>query len=337
MINGRTSYLIETLTILALCSDHSVACGAPRLNGRGPYSVSGDTSPKRVLLSQGFGRYLLCVPHSLATVVFCVGGCCGQKSTDPALTRIDLNIVSRHQMAPLHMLRRNTLDVALSVLCVICIIIMLKTSTDPFPTWAKDSWILLVLSPFPTGNQIAFDISVGVLVSLFVYILVVRIPEWKKRQRLKANLRWQYSNLKEECITNFLFACNGSASLDLVEQLKDQEAFRRYFKEKITPDQERWHAVLNGMDDQKVAAIVQELSIFRREVEFTLTAIDVDNPQVFAFLRDLTKDLHRTGDWSSGYDEIKPMSQIMWSMHTGWDGVHGYTGKDAIADMIEAI
>jgi hypothetical protein len=220
---------------------------------------------------------------------------------------------------------------------VACIITMLKASTDPSPTWAKDSWLQLVLSPFPTGNQIAFDVSVGVLVSLFVYVLVVRIPERKKRQRLKANLRRQYSNLKEECITNFLFACNGWASLDLVDQLKDQEAFKRYFKEKVTPDQERWHAVLNGMNDEMVAAIVQELSIFRREVEFTLTAIDVDDQEVFDFLRRLTRVLHRTGDWSSGYDEIKPMSQFMWSMHTGWDWAHGYTGKDVIADMIDVL
>ena len=248
-----------------------------------------------------------------------------------------LNLVSRHQMTSLHMLRRNALDVALWGLCMICVILMLKASTDSAPTWAKGPWVQLALSPFPTGNQIAFDVSVGVLVSLFVYVLVVRIPERKKRQRLKANLRRQYSNLKEECITNFLFACNGSASLDLVDQLKDRETFKHYFKKKITPDQERWDAVLNGMNDQTVAAIVQELSIFRREVEFTLTAIDVDDPQVFAFLRHLTRALHRTGDWSSGYDEIKPMSQFMWSMHTGWDWVHGYTGKDAIAEMIDAI
>lgn len=240
-------------------------------------------------------------------------------------------------MAPLHMLRRNAIDVTLWGLCVICIVVMLKASTDPVPAWAKDSWIQLALSPFPTGNQVAFDVSVGVLVSLFVYVLVVRIPERKKRHRLKANLRRQYSNLKEECIVNFLFACNGSASLDLVDQLKDRENFKRYFKEKVTPDQERWDAVLNGMDDQMIAAIVQELSIFRREVEFTLTAIDVDDPEVFAFLRRLTRALHRTGDWSSGYDEIKPMSQLMWSMHTGWDGVLGYTGKDAIAEMIDAL
>ncbi len=240
-------------------------------------------------------------------------------------------------MTPLHMLRRNALDVALWGLCVICIIVMLKASTDPALTLAKDSWIQLALSPFSTGNQIAFDVSVGVLVSLFVYVLVVRIPERKKRQRLKANLRRQYSNLKEECITNFLFTCNRSASLDLVDQLKDRVTFERYFKEKVTPDQERWDVVLNGMNDQTVAAIVQELSIFRREVEFTLTAIDVDDPQVFAFLRDLTRVLHRTVDWSSGYDEIKPMAQFVWTMHTGWDWVQGYTGKDAISDMIDAI
>lgn len=240
-------------------------------------------------------------------------------------------------MALLNMLRRNALDATLWALCMICIVVMLKASTDPAPAWAKDSWIQLALSPFPTGNQVAFDVSVGVLVGLFVYVLVVRIPERKKRHRLKDNLRRQYANLKEECIFNLLFACNGSASLDLVDRLKDRETFKRYFKEKVTPDQERWDAVLNGMSNQMVASIVQELSIFRREVEFTLATIDVDDPEVFSFLRRLTRALHRTGDWSSDYDEIKPMAQFMWSMHTGWDGALGYTGKDSIAEMIDAL
>src|SRR5512138_3636506 len=109
------------------------------------------------------------------------------------LSRNHILIVNRHQMNPLQMLRRNALDIALWILCVVSIIVMLKTSTDPSPVWAKGLWIQFVLSPFPTGNQIAFDVSVGVLVSLFVYVLVVRIPEQKKHQRLKANLHRQYS------------------------------------------------------------------------------------------------------------------------------------------------
>jgi hypothetical protein len=240
-------------------------------------------------------------------------------------------------MPLLHLIRRKALDLGLWLLFVVCVLVMLKASSDASPTWAKGTWIQTLLAPFSTGNQIAFDMSVGVIVSLLVYVLVVRVPERKKRVRLKANLKRQYSNLKEDCIMNCLFACGGSADLDLVEQLKDREAFKHYFNESISSDQNRWHAVLNGMDELKVKAILQELSIFRRELEYTLASIEVDDPQVFAFLRGLNRVLHRSQAWSAGYDEIKPLSQFIWSIHTGWDWIHGYTGKDAIAEMIDAI
>lgn len=240
-------------------------------------------------------------------------------------------------MALTRHIRRKAFDLGLWGLLVICVVLMLKASSDPAPAWAKGTPIQVFLAPFSTGNQIAFDISVGVIVSLFVYVLVVRVPERSKRLRLKAGLKRQYSNLKEDCIMNFLFACEGSASLDLVERLKDREAFKSYFNERVSADQNRWHAVLNGMDQLKVKSIVQELSIFRQELEYTLTAIDVSDPEVFAFLRRLTHVLQRSQGWTAGYDEIKPLSQFMWSMHAGWDPIHGYVEKDFIAEMIEAI
>ena len=233
--------------------------------------------------------------------------------------------------------RRKAFDIGLWCLLAICTVLMLKASTDPAPASARGTALQGLLAPFATGNQIIFDISVGVIVSLFVYVLVVRVPERKKRLRLKAALKRQYSNLKEDCIMNFLFACEGSANLDLVERLKDREAFKSYFNEQVAVGQNRWHAVLNGMDEIKVKSIVQELSIFRQELEYTLTATDVTDPEVFAFLRRLTHVLQRSQGWTAGYDEIKPLSQFMWSMHAGWDPINGYMEKDFIAEMIEAI
>lgn len=240
-------------------------------------------------------------------------------------------------MQLLRVIRRNALDITLWVLFAVSVFVMLKASSDPSPIWAKGSLLQAALSQFSTGNQIAFDTAVGLIVGLFVYVLVVRIPERQKRIRLKSNLRRQYTSLKEECITNFLFACNGSASSDLVDQLQDREEFKAYFNQLVSRDQNRWHAVLNGMDDMKVRAIVHELSVFRRELEYTLTSLNVEDPQVFTFLRGLTRVLHRSQGWSAGYDEIKPLSQFMWSMHTGWDFAHGYMDRDHIAEMIEAI
>ena len=214
---------------------------------------------------------------------------------------------------------------------------MCKTSSDPRPDFIKGTWLDKLLRPFPTGNQIAFDITVGVIVSLFVYILVVRVPEQQKRSRLKANLRRQYDALKEETILQFLWACNAPASTTLIERLKNRHDFKDFFKERVSESQDRWHAVMNGLDEAKVSAIVHELQHFRGEVEYVLAAVDVTDPQVFGFMKGLTRILHGGERWSEDYDHVKALAAFMWSMHTGWDWVHGYTGKDAIADMIARI
>jgi len=233
--------------------------------------------------------------------------------------------------------RRKALDLSLWALFVVCAFLTFKASADYFPSWAEGTWIENVLIQFETGNQIIFDVSVGAIVSLLIYLLVVRIPEFRKRSRLRDNLRRRYSLLKEECIMNFLWACGEPAGLDLVDQLKDRETFKSYFKVRVSDSQERWHAVLNGLDEARVRAIVAELAHFRRELEFTLASVDVDDAQAFALLRNLTRILHSSERWTAGYDEVKPLSQFMWSLHTGWDWVQGYTGRDAVADLIEAI
>lgn len=234
-------------------------------------------------------------------------------------------------------IRRKPLDISLSTIFFGCVFLSVKTSSDEFPSWAAGTWLENALVQFPTGIQITFDLAIGVIVSLVIYILVVRMPEIRKRARLRRNLRRCYSLLKEECITNLLFGLEGSADLELVDELKDRETFKRYFKERVSSGQDRWDAVLNGLEEVHVRAIVSELAHFRRELEFTLASVDVDDSQAFALLRNLTRILHASASWTIGYDEIKPLANFMWSLHTGWNWVEGYTGRDAIADLIEAI
>lgn len=234
-------------------------------------------------------------------------------------------------------LRNKLLDIGLWALFAASAVLMLKSSSDPRPDAINGTWLDSLLRQFPTGNQVVFDVTVGVIVGLFVYVLVVRIPERAKRRRLKASLRRQYAMLKEDCILNFLWACGQPADSDLIERLKDRGYFKSFFKEAVSPDQDRWHAVLNGLDEYKVESLLLELEVFRREVEYTLNAVDVNNPEAFAFLKRLTQVLHRSKRWSDKNDQLKPLSQFMWSIHTGWSWVEGYTGRDAVAEMIEAI
>lgn len=234
-------------------------------------------------------------------------------------------------------LRRNALDLLLWGLFVASAVLMLKSSSDPRPDFIKGTAIEALLKPFPTGNQITFDITVGVIVSLFVYLLVVRLPEWQKKGRLKAHLLRRYDDLKGQCLMHFLWACHQPAESTLIDQLKGQKEFRDFFKELIAPDQDRWHAVLNGLTDEYVRSIVRELDSFRGEIDFVLTSVDVSDEKAFRLLRNLTEVLHRSQHWSDREDQLKPLSQFMWSVFAGWSIISGYTDRDAIQDMISAI
>lgn len=234
-------------------------------------------------------------------------------------------------------MRRNALDVMLWLLSGVCLMLMFKSSSDPYPETIKGTWLEYWLQPFSVGNQIVFDISVGVIVSLFVYVLIVRLPEYKTRLRLKANLLRQYDALKEDCIMHFLWACGESAETTLIDRLKDREEFRAFFKEPVSSCQNRWDAVFNGLDERKVDSLLFELEVFRQEIEYTLNTVDVSDSHAFAFLRRLTRLLHRSRRWSDENDQLKSLLGFMWSIHTGWNDVYGYSGRDSVADMIEAI
>ena len=177
----------------------------------------------------------------------------------------------------------------------------------------------------------------GIIVSLFVYVLVVRIPEYQKRRRLKANLKRQYAALKEETIIQFLWACKAPASSDLIERLKNRHDFKDFFNEDVSSSQTRWHAVMNGIDATKIDDIVHALKTFRAELEYVLGAVEVTDPQVFGFMRGLSRVLRGGERWTEDYDHVKALGGFMWSMHTGWDWLKGYTGRDAIADMIDRV
>jgi hypothetical protein len=234
-------------------------------------------------------------------------------------------------------IRRNALDLVLWLLFVASVLLMLKSSTDPRPDFVKGTTLEGFFKPFPTGNQITFDVTVGVIVSLFVYVLVVRLPAWQKKGRLKAHLLRRYDDLKGHCLTHFLWACKEPAESTLIERLKDQEAFKAFFKEPVSADQERWHAVLNGLTDLYVQSLVRELDLFRGELDYALTSVDVRDEEVFTLLRNLTEVLQRSRYWSDREDHLKPLSQFMWSTFAGWSLVSGYTGRDHVGAMIRAM
>jgi len=73
------------------------------------------------------------------------------------------------------------------------------------------------------------------------------------------------------------------------------------------------------------------------EVRFTLIAVDVENQEVFYFLKNLAAVLYRARNCAPEYDGVKSLLSLMWSVFAGWSFIDGYIKKDVIADKIDAI
>lgn len=98
-------------------------------------------------------------------------------------------------------------------------------------------------------NKILYDLAAGTLVSLLLYVLVVRIPDYQKRQRIKRSLTKQYENFREDCIAIMLMVSDGTFAWGFHRELIDQAKFKEYFKQPVGNGQDRWDAFMNKLDE----------------------------------------------------------------------------------------
>jgi hypothetical protein len=114
-----------------------------------------------------------------------------------------------------------------------------------------------------------YDFAVGSLISLFFYLLVVRLPEYERRQRLKRSLERHYRDFKEECIEIMLMVADGGYSGELPETLIEQDKFRQYFTEKVMPGQNRWDLFLNKLDEYQLCELRSRMDIFEQSLSLS--------------------------------------------------------------------
>jgi hypothetical protein len=233
--------------------------------------------------------------------------------------------------------RKYWFDAFLIVLILIFIMIMFLSSSDPIPVFIVGTTTQNLLKQYQSVNPIAFDLSVGFLSGFFMYYLVVRLPEQGKRRRLRANLEKAYKSFKKDSIAIYLGCFMSSYPAGLPMILSERTAFRKFFNEPHGPGQDRWHAVANGLDDYRLKTLVVELEILMQEIHFTLSAIDVEDSGAFQFLKNLSKIIYRSKNWSTEYDDVKSMMRFLWALHSGWDMIEGYPEVDPVAMVIAEI
>src|SRR5581483_4512507 len=97
----------------------------------------------------------------------------------------------------------------------------------------------------------------------------------------------------------------------------DQKKFREYFKQKISPDQDRWDAVHNKMTEYYLNELLTYLEILRAEISFSMVAIEINDKKALEFLKRLSATIIRTRNTTLDYDSMKSFCNFLWEVFAG--------------------
>lgn len=105
----------------------------------------------------------------------------------------------------------------------------LSGSNEPVIEFLRGTPFEPVLLFLHNGNSIFFNLSVGYIVSLFFWGLVVYIPERNRRLILRDNLSRRYQDFRENTIQILLWASIGTHDSQLPKELCDHRKFKEFF------------------------------------------------------------------------------------------------------------
>jgi hypothetical protein len=200
--------------------------------------------------------------------------------------------------------------------------------------------IIFVTTPQDYKNyiQLANTLSVGFVISAIFYFIVVYFPEWQRKSRVHRSLKRQYQSFKESCVDIFLILSN-SQDYHNKENLLEQEEFKRYFKNNNKRNENRWSAVFNGMNDNEyyLNEIIYQLRILNDEIKFVRSSVDIQDEEVFSYLKTLSEIIHRMESTKPNYEDMKSLSKFLWEMFSGWSFIDSYRKNDSISKMIDRV
>ncbi len=184
-------------------------------------------------------------------------------------------------------------------------------------------------------KAIAYDLSVGFIVSAIFYWIVVYLPESNRKKIIHSGLKEQYDCFRKSCISNFL-VLSSSQNYPHRDALLDQEEFRRYFKNNNDKGESRWDAVVNGLqaNDYYLREIVYELRMLNDEIRFVRSTLNIKDIEVYEFLGRLSRAIVRMESTTQGHDDIKSFCRFLWEIFAGWNWVDGYSKANIIQEML---
>lgn len=192
--------------------------------------------------------------------------------------------------------------------------------------------------------SITSSLLAGGAVSFLFYFLVVYLPERRKRNIIKSNLKAVYRRIKKDIAYQIISASQKGGRTDLeadtetVERLLTVAGFKAAFEGGSQRD-EGFYAFRNyiGEDVPEYRSIILSLKMLAKQIEFILHNYPITEEEHFAFFKRLELFLLRIKEIGPGYEEEKVLSRFIWEIYGGWSSVNGDVGHDIIEKMIDDI
>ena len=235
------------------------------------------------------------------------------------------------------MTRQKKQSIALFMLGSLSVLGMFVGSNEPILPILENTWVATTAYRLHLGNSIIYDLSTGILVSIFFWWLLVSLPQTKKNKIIKSTLQRHYGYFKEDTIQILLFAGGNNYEADVPEQLLSRDAFKNYFK---ANNMREWYATLNGLQDEpsRINDLLIEMDLLCQEISYFLSNVEIENDDAHAFFKRLTAHIYKLKH-SSTYtnDQVKYLGNFIWEIFTGWSIIDGYRKSDLVQDMIDSI
>jgi hypothetical protein len=228
---------------------------------------------------------------------------------------------------------KRALDAVLIVILILSVGALFLAHEDPFARTALCAHTGVCLTLPAAWYKIFYDLGVGALISLLFYWLVVRLPDYQRRRRLKNGLARQYHVFRADCIGIMLSVADGTYLYGKQEALIEPEAFRKYFNEDVGQDQDRWDAFFNKLDEYNVRNLRTKMEIFRDQISFVLNNTDIPKDE----LQRLSTVIYSMKDVTASYNDKEVLTRFLWELFAGWSYITGARKDDIVKKMIKAI
>ena len=83
--------------------------------------------------------------------------------------------------------------------------------------------------------------------------------------------------------------------------------------------------------------IRSELSAPTSPFTYVLNNVNIEDPNVFSFLKRLSQAIYKMKNTTLDYDDVKHLSGFLWELFAGWSFIDGYHDDDIVSVMIEGI